>query len=79
VDWYNGEHRHSRTGLVTPSQRHRREDAELLKLLKQRKVVYEAARAHHPHRWSGATSNWSRVDHVMLNPDKSEPKNKQAG
>jgi len=75
VDWYNGEHRHSRISFVTPSQRHRGEDIDLLK---QRKAVYEAARASNPHRWSGATRNWSRVEEVMLNPDQTEPEHKQA-
>jgi len=31
-----------------------------------------AARAKNPKRWSGKTRNWSRIDRVHLNPEKSE-------
>ncbi|ECG6808395.1 IS3 family transposase, partial [Salmonella enterica subsp. enterica serovar Muenchen] len=65
VGWYNEEHRHSGLRYVTPGQRHRGEDHELLA---QRKSVYEAAKMQNPHRWSGATRNWSRQDEVWLNP-----------
>ncbi|EGL1840689.1 TPA: hypothetical protein ACWV4W_005902 [Salmonella enterica subsp. enterica serovar Muenchen] len=39
-------------------------------LLAQRKSVYEAAKMQNPHRWSGATRNWSRQDEVWLNPER---------
>jgi putative transposase len=48
-------------------QRHRGEDSQLLS---QRKSVYEAAKMQHPHRWSGATRNWSRQEEVWLNPER---------
>ena len=66
VHWYNQEHRHSAIGFVTPSQRHTGHDVALLK---NRSTVYEQARQAHPLRWSKATRNWRRVDHVHLNPE----------
>lgn len=67
VGWYNEEHHHSSIRYVTPGQRHRGEDRELLA---QRKSVYEAAKMQTPHRWSGPTRNWSRQDEVWLNPER---------
>ena len=67
VQWYNHEHRHSAIGFVTPDQRHRGLDSALLN---QRVQVYEAAKARHPQRWSGATRNWQPVSIVHLNPDQ---------
>lgn len=67
VVWYNEEHRHSGIRYVTPGQRHRGEDRQLLA---QRKSVYEAAKMQSPHRWSGATRNWSRQDEVWLNSER---------
>ncbi|MEJ2682601.1 MAG: IS3 family transposase, partial [Gammaproteobacteria bacterium] len=65
--WYNGEHRHSAIRYVTPNERHRGEDENILK---RRKVVYAAAKQRHPARWSGKTRNWNRVEEVCLNPPK---------
>jgi len=70
VTWYNGTHRHSGIQYVTPNERHRGEDDAILA---KRKAVYEAAKARHPERWSGATRNWDKVEAVYLNPDKPEP------
>lgn len=67
VHWYNEEHRHSAVRFVTPSQRHALQDAALLG---KRVEVYEAAKARHPGRWSGATRNWQPVTIVYLNPEK---------
>ena len=67
VQWYNNEHRHSAIRYVTPSQRHRGEDRELLK---QREAVYKTARQRNPERWSGKTRNWNPVTEVWLNPPK---------
>jgi amidase len=67
VQWYNHEHRHSAIGFVTPDQRHTGLDTALLN---QRVQVYEAAKARHPQRWSGATRNWQPVSVVHLNPDQ---------
>jgi len=39
-------------------------------LLRKRAEVYEAAKARHPERWSGATRNWEPVLVVYLNPEK---------
>ena len=65
VDWYNKEHLHSAIGFVTPAQRHAGEDQPLLR---RRKMVYEAAKARHPQRWSGQTRNWTHITAVHLNP-----------
>jgi len=67
VRWYNEEHRHSAIRFVTPAQRHARQDQQLLAA---REAVYAAAKARHPHRWSGATRNWEPVRVVHLNPAK---------
>jgi len=76
VLWYNQEHRHSEIQYVTPDQRHRGEDAEILA---KRKQVYEAARARNPLRWSGDTRNWQPVKSVTLNPNNhSDEEVKQA-
>lgn len=55
VDWYNYEHLHSAINFVTPEQRHRGLDVEILA---QRKQVYEQAKSNHPERWSGDIRNW---------------------
>jgi putative transposase len=68
VNWYNNEHRHSAIRFVTPGQRHAGQDQPLLR---RRNVVYEAAKARHPQRWSGTTRNWTPVRVVHLNPAKS--------
>jgi putative transposase len=65
VDWYNKEHLHSAIRFVTPAQRHAGQDQPLLR---RRKIVYEAAKARHPQRWSGPTRNWTPIDVVHLNP-----------
>ena len=67
VDWYNNEHRHSAISFVTPAQRHAGLDVGLLK---KRAVVYEAAKAKHPARWSGPTRNWEPIRVAHLNPEK---------
>lgn len=66
--WYNEEHRHSALKFVTPGQRHRREDTELLN---QRIKLYAMAKAANPERWSGNCRNWNQPIEVSLNPQKS--------
>lgn len=70
VNWYNNEHRHSSLKYVTPVQRHR---GDAPALLKNRSLVYEAARLRNPHRWSGAIRNWRLSDTVFLNPERNQP------
>ena len=70
IRWYNHEHRHSRIRFVTPAQRHRGEDQEVLA---KRHVLYQQARHRHPHRWSGATRNWQPIGAVTLNPEREQP------
>lgn len=65
--WYDTEHHHSGLKFVTPDQRHRGLDSDLLA---QRHALYQAARAQHPERWSGPTRNWQPVTTVLLNPGK---------
>ncbi len=67
VDWYNEEHLHSEIKFVTPGQRHRGEDNEILA---NRKGVYQAAKLRNPERWSGDIRNWEPVTEVYLNPEK---------
>lgn len=64
VTWYNGSHLHSGIGFVTPDDRHAGRDVALLA---SRRAVYEAARAAHPERWSGAARTWGRPGDVTLN------------
>ena len=65
VAWYNNVHLHSALKFVTPAQRHRGEDVDLLA---QRDALYQAARADNPTRWSGPTRNWKPPASVLLNP-----------
>ncbi|WP_404830621.1 IS3 family transposase [Dickeya zeae] len=67
--WYNETHRHSGIRYVTPGQRHRGEDA---RVLKKRDKLYQQAKAQHPERWSGRTRNWQPVGKVMLNPEREK-------
>ena len=74
VRWYNTEHRHSAINFVTPEQRHEGDDDQVLAA---RKVVYEAAKARNPSRWSGAIRNWDKPVEVWLNPEKSEKESEE--
>ena len=68
--WYNTEHRHSGIRYVTPEQRHRGLDIEILQ---RRDAVYQAAKQRHPERWgSRSTRDWSPIDVVELNPEKRD-------
>lgn len=75
VGWYNTKHKHSAIKFVTPEQRHRGEDIEILA---KRDEVYRQAKAANPTRWSGATRNWERPKIVVLNPDKPQEKSEKA-
>ena len=74
VDWYNEEHLHSEIRFVTPGQRHRGEDVEILA---KRAQVYQKAKLKKPNRWSGEIRNWNPVKEVYLNPEKQEEKIKE--
>ncbi len=74
VAWYNETHRHSALKFVTPDQRHRGEDRDLLA---QRDALYQAAKAENPERWSGPTRNWEPPASVLLNPGKPRPRQDQ--
>lgn len=65
VRWYNAEHLHSAIGFVTPEQRHRGNDVDILRA---RARVYEAARQRCPQRWSTTCRSWDRIETVTLNP-----------
>lgn len=67
VRWYNFQHRHSGIQYVTPDQRHRGADRDLLA---NRDQVYVQARADNPRRWSRHTRNWQPVGPVALNPER---------
>lgn len=69
IRWYNHEHRHSRIRFVTPAERHRGEDRNVLV---RRHALYLEARGRTPERWSGATRNWTPVGAVALNPEREQ-------
>ena len=69
VDWYNTQHLRSAIKLVTPQQRHCGED---IKILANRKHVYQQAKATNPIRWSGEIKSWDPITEVHLNPEKKE-------
>lgn len=70
VEWYNNNHRHSGIKFLTPNQRHAPDHGK--KVLAKRDLVYKTAKLKNPERWSRATRDWSIVDKVWLNPEKSE-------
>ncbi len=66
VQWYNHEHLHCSLRFVTPEQKHRGEDLEILT---KRKDLYELAKALNPRRWSqNRTRNWEPTTHSALTP-----------
>lgn len=65
IQWYNNEHRHSGIGFVTPMQKRRGEDVEIME---KRKATYLAARNDHPERWSRNIRRWEVTKEVTLNP-----------
>jgi putative transposase len=68
VTWYNNEHCHSGIKFVTPAQRHRGEDEQILL---KRHHVYEQAKRAMPKRWNNrSTRNWQPINEVCLNPPK---------
>jgi len=67
VRWYNETHRHSGIRFVTPAERHRGQDREILA---KRETVYAAAKHRHLERWSRHARNWNPVEEVWLNPDR---------
>jgi len=69
--WYNDTQPHSGIKFVTPSQRHRGEDVEILI---RRADVYENAKRINPARWSGKTRNWEMIKKVRLNPLRENQK-----
>lgn len=70
VAWYNLQHRHSAIRYVTPEERHRGSEHDILA---RRYQLYQSARNAHPERWSGSTRNWTPVGAVVLNPPPTPP------
>lgn len=68
VHWYNHNHHHSGIKFLTPHQRHSGQGEEILR---KRHQLYEAAKTHHPARWTRQTRNWTLPKEVWLNPEKS--------
>lgn len=67
VDHYNEHHRHRGIRMVTPGQRYRGEDAEVLR--RRRETMLEARRRH-PERWiTGRVLNCTPIKEVWLNPE----------
>jgi putative transposase len=75
VAWYNDEHRHSAIRYVTPSQRHKGEDIEILA---NRNRVYQKAKQRRHERWSRSTRNWEPITEVWLNCPKDAETNVSA-
>lgn len=73
--WYNGEHRHSAIGFVTPDERHHSRDVAVLLA---RRDVYEAARRRNPSRWSRSTRQWDAPATVPLNLRQREDRARAA-
>ena len=69
VHWYNHEHRHSGIRYVTPAQRHAGMDRDVLQA---RHALYTQSRELNPRRWSRQTRDWSHIDVVTLNPERTE-------
>ena len=67
VAGYNEHHRHRALKFVTPGQRHRGEDQDLLAA---RRRLYATAKAQYPERWRGSIRNWEPDTVVLLNPGK---------
>ena len=66
VDWYNKVHKHSGIKYVTPEQRHKGLDKEILE---NRKAIYAKAQQENPSRWRSDIRNWDYIDEVSLNPE----------
>jgi len=69
VHWYNYHHHHSGIKFLTPHQRHSGQGEEILE---KRHQLYEAAKARHPERWTRQTRDWTLINEVWLNPEKSQ-------
>jgi len=69
VHWYNTEHQHSRIKFVTPEQKHSGLDVQILN---DRHALYQEKKLENPTRWSCNTRNWTPVESVSLNPEKSK-------
>ncbi|MGL5041824.1 MAG: transposase, partial [Culicoidibacterales bacterium] len=69
VHYYNNFHTHSGIKYVTPNQRHKGEDIEILK---SRTHVYNTARREYPERWTKDIRNWDYEVAVSLNPIKEQ-------
>jgi putative transposase len=74
VDWYNNKYRHSKINFVTPAQRHRGDDKEILT---NRELVLEKAKETNPLRWSREVRNCDPAGSVSLNLEKESVKNVQ--
>ena len=72
TSWYNEKHHHSAIKFVTPGQRHRGEDVEILA---KRMLIYENAKAKHPERWTATCRNWDRPAVVTLNHTRTSKDN----
>ncbi|MEI3355464.1 MAG: hypothetical protein V8R49_11175 [Duodenibacillus massiliensis] len=76
VDHYNERHRHRGIRMVTPGQRQRGEDAEVLR--RRRETMLEARRRH-PERWiTGRVLNCTPIKEVWLNPENGQLEEKHA-
>lgn len=68
VAWFNGIHRHSALGFVTPDERHFGTERQVLE---RRRAVYARALALRPQRWSGPPRDWSPRCPVLFRPGRA--------
>lgn len=69
VRWYNTQHRHSALKFVTPDQRHKGLDGQILA---ERQLFYEELRLKNPRYWARHARNWEPLGPVSLNPHNGE-------
>lgn len=69
VAWFNGVHRHSALGFVTPDERYFGTERQVLE---RRRALYARALALRPQRWSGPPRDWSPRCAVWFRPGRSQ-------
>jgi len=68
VDWYKNKHRHSKINFVTPAQRHRGDDKDILT---NRELVLEKTKEANPLPWSREVRNGEPAGSDLVNQIQS--------
>ena len=63
VEWYNFHHKHSGIKFITPDEKHRGVDVEILA---KRKVVYQTAATRNPTRFINGIKNLESVQEAKI-------------